>query len=308
MFTQIQTILSSIINYDNDIMMDEAPDIKICPSLLDFTPKMKKYIETMGYFKLMKIINLINNQNNNDDNDDDDNNDDNNDNDDNNYNDIDEFAVFRQSFVDNKFEFITNVVTDKKNTQHIYDFEINIQDTGLILNSRSALSMGNYIYSNQHNRYLFLPFTYCCYLTENGHLCVIVVDNLYKKVYIVDPNGALSYFNNLLGTNIDSSIELLIKQYFDYVSINYFKPINYEYIPLNVWNNKPICLNYHFGSSDITDGHCVVVTLIICHVITLNDSTISTAMEHLNSLSKSELFYILLSYSKGVYNILVNND
>ena len=62
----------------------------------------------------------------------------------------------------------------------------------IILNCMHVVSLMQYVAINKH-RYVFIPVAINTYAKQDGHICMLIFDNTYNKVYFADPNGVLGF-------------------------------------------------------------------------------------------------------------------
>jgi len=206
-----------------------------------------------------------------------------------------EYSIFQCNMQTHKLELMTNFM--EKNI--IYPFNFQIIDSGVIVNCLSVHSLGFYLISSK-NRYTFSPIQYESDAKQSGHRATIVIDNKDSKVYLLDPNGEASYFNNIVG-NIDNVIESFCEQYFNMV--NGMFQTKYKYVRLNVWNRKGVSIN-NTSNAKISNGDCMILSMILCHLIKTLEMTPEQLYAKFKDMSDDEVVSLIRSYSMGLIRYL----
>ena len=264
MFSVIQNSLAGISSFSNGKLL----------------PDQKKYVSTISYNNFEKVLEMINNQ---------------------------EtikypiFSIYKQHFNnggDNILEFIDDIKNPQNDTP---PFTVDVTDNCLVMNTISLKCMSTYIKHNIKEKYLFFCLVYGCELKESTHQGIIMVNNDDKKIYLIDPNGSPTYFNDIFNFQVNYEIENMVENYFAQLK---FFDLNYEYVHIGKWNPFNIVLNKRFKENEIGSGHCVVVSFTIIHLIATLDYEPHKIYEVLKDLSDDELLYMIREYSSGIYNIL----
>ncbi len=245
----------------------------------NYTKNEEKFVKTMDYKKFEQILTIINDQSEISDK---------------------QYSLYKQEYLDMKFEYITDVL----NTDNLeYHTVIDSTDNCLLLNTLSPQYLTNYILDNQNKKYIFLTLNYGSNLSSVAHQSAIMIDNYNKKIYMIDPNGKSDYFDSIFLEKTHRYVENLLSNYF--LELNKFG-LDYKYVHMSSWNSKNIVINRNFNSEYISNGNCVVTTLMLIHLIVMFEINPVDAFILLNNLSNDELLYIIKEYSIGIYNILSN--
>lgn len=191
----------------------------------------------------------------------------------------------------------------------------------LLLHILSPESMALYLTENisRNKRYTFMPITFGHEYTDSGHMTSLIFDNREYKVYLYDPNGRSTYFNTIYidaylknGGKMENSLRkdmyvstenllnALIKSYVDELYNKY--RIKYEFIPSNNWNKNDGVLNKNFKKSVIGNGHCVIITIMFLHYLSITEDNVENIFNKLTNVCDEELLYIINCYSMGIYN------
>jgi len=123
---------------------------------------------------------------------------------------------------------------------------------------------------------------------------------------MLDPNGKSTYFSNILfdhAKSIGSNFytEMILFKYFSL--LNDFG-LNYKYVYVNKWNPNKCVINKRFDNEYILSGHCVITTLMIIHLISIQKLTPQYIFEMLSKLSDDELLFLIKEYTLGIYSLL----
>jgi len=157
-------------------------------------------------------------------------------------------------------------------------------------------------------KYVFITLTYSSRFYKSSHVAPLVIDIIKEKVYLFEPNGSASYFNDIMSKSnkpiIDFDIDtnIYVKLLFD----NYFNNFNqifstkYEFIECSKWNPKGLVINRKFKESIIGDGHCAIITLLLPHLLSILDYDLKDIYNIVAILSDTELIYLLNGYTSGI--------
>lgn len=202
-----------------------------------------------------------------------------------------EYSIMQFDINTHKLNIITNFIEENI----ISPINFQITDDSIIVNCVSVHSLGSYLI-NSNNRYTFLSIDYQSEIYDLGHRAILVVDNKYYKVYLLDPNGKASYFNRIIN-NVDNLIESYIDQYFN--MINTIFQTDYKYIKTNIWNSKNICIN-DTSNIKLSSGDCMTISLMLCQIIKNLEITPETLYTKLKDMSDDEIVSLIRSYSLGL--------
>lgn len=242
-------------------------------------PEQKKSISTISYSTFEKILEMINNQP------------------------IIKypiFSIYKQHF-DNEGDHILEFIDDIKNPHNeTPSFTIDVTDNCIVMNTLSLECISTYIKHNIKEKYLFFCLVYGCELKDTTHQGIVMVDNNNKKIYLLDPNGSPTYFNDIFNFYVNYEIENMIENYFTQLK---FFDLHYEYVHITKWNPVNIVLNKRFNTNEIGSGHCVVISFIIIHLIATLNYEPPKIYNILKDFSDDELLYIIKDYSSGIFNI-----
>lgn len=133
---------------------------------------------------------------------------------------------------------------------------------------------------------------------------MIYIDVTSNEVYLLEPNGKPSFFNNLMNYDIGKKLETMITNYFN--ELNIFGT-NFKYISVNNWNQKNIHLNKDFDNHLIGTGHCAILSLLLAHLAMNINMKPKDIYDLLGNLSDEEILFIIKEYSCGIYHLLKNN-
>ena len=262
-------------------LQDALSPISSFSNNYNFTAKEQKFVKTMNYKKFEYILNLINDQS-----------------------EIKNqtYSLFKQQYTTLKFEYVSEVVNTKNDEYHTV---IDSTDDYLVINALSPEFLSNFILDNHNKKYIFLTLNYTSNLMKSGHQAILMIDNQNKLIYMIDPNGKSDYLDNVFMEQTNFYVETLLSKYFS--ELNKFG-LEYKYIYSASWNEKQISINKKFDNNFIGNGHCVITTLMLIHLIITFDVKPDIVFELLNNLSNDELLFLIKEYSLGVYNILCNKS
>jgi hypothetical protein len=235
-----------------------------------------------------------------------------------------EHSIYKLNIYDGKPEFHVDITTDEEFNSFQMD------DTVIIMNILSTMSIMNFILDNQNNNYTFLPIYFWSNAVEHGHQTMFVIDNKKSKIYLFDPNGKSTFFNDILlrkicgidkkeknfnFEKIDISLKneyyIDVSKYVDLLLQEYIRNINrdfgsvYEYIPSSLWNpHRHVINRIELNKSLIGTGHCVVASVLFVHYLVITNETsdskisadFSSTYYKLGSLTNDELIYLINGY------------
>lgn len=189
-------------------------------------------------------------------------------------------------------------------TSHICDvFEndnsiaINLESDKLIFDLPSIYSIKEFIKVTQ-NRYIFMPVLYGSIGNAKvNHMATMVLILESKEVFLLEPNNRPTYFNKFNEYDLSYHIETFFS--------DYFKRLDFSYIYIDTWNSGNHILNgSSFKNYEIDSGHCVVLSIMLSHFMTITDSPPSEVYTVFSSLNNEETAYIIREYSCGIYKLM----
>ncbi|QKF94713.1 hypothetical protein QKU48_gp1255 [Fadolivirus algeromassiliense] len=212
-----------------------------------------------------------------------------------------EFTIFQLYMEDINVESITDFLPQ----ENVYHDPINFQitDNSIVVNALSIGTLADTIKKSK-NRYIFLPTNYTCETHNSGHRAVVVIDRNSKQVYLMEPNGRPSYFNSILGAQLENYIEFFLDYYIQ--QLNNAFSMNLNYINSNVWNSTRIVLN-NSSNTQISKGDCLTISLLICQLVNNLEMEPGYVYEMIKSMSDNEFVSIIRSYSIGIIKYLKNS-
>jgi hypothetical protein len=177
---------------------------------------------------------------------------------------------------------------------------------------------------NNNKRYVFIPLIFNSEINESGHFTFLIFDVLNNKVYMMDPNGESSYFDDVIilhakknKTFKDVELEMMS----EYMIINseqlvekliniYVKKLNvdfnltYEFVQRTKWNPLNLVLNKHLDNSNIPGGNCVIISTILMYYLINKQSELIEPYKLLSEISSEQMTQIINGCSVGMYNIM----
>ncbi|CAH6421482.1 Hypothetical protein KVN_LOCUS294 [uncultured virus] len=262
MFSLVHSTLNNFTNICDDV---------------DYCDNHKKFIEKLQFKQFEKILNIINYQQP--------------------FLDA-EYCIFKYSFEELNLDLVSYIFDKMDNFYHT---NVDILDNNIILNIFTPYYLANYLKKNQNIKNIFLTFNYNCGAKNFAHQAGFLIDNNNKKIFLIDPNGSPSYFNNIIGSKIDYIIE---KMLYDYFSLLKLFDLNYEYIYTFHWNQKEIYMNKFFNNDFLGSGHCVILTLMIIYLVNELDKPIDQIYEIFDKLEDEEILYLIKIMTSCVYCLL----
>lgn len=119
-----------------------------------------------------------------------------------------------------------------------------------------------------------------------------------------DPNGPDSHTNDYINSSI---MDTLFKTYIHIFNICHEE--QYTYLFLNDWYYYSKKNNYQINTIYLEDkekniraGHCVILTLLIAHLLTITKYNCHTIILKLSKINNKELFKFLMEYTQMVIN------
>ena len=226
--------------------------------------------------------------------------------------------------------YVSNVISNK--THHSMDLEgdtdnqfygtLQADGENIYLHNYHASIMGAYINSHKTTQFLFFPVVASVEVREeSGHALCIIVDNKLGEIYLMDPNGNTSYYDNVLIkfsksiTGLHIPDEFIKDMYIDssfkinqlmqcYVNdINKYLNSQLKFVPSSEWNPSRGALNRTLPSDTIQSGNCVTITIFIMHYMSLTNLSLVDTYSTLLKYTDEELSNIINSYSLSIYNI-----
>jgi hypothetical protein len=206
------------------------------------------------------------------------------------------YSIYKMDLKTWETELVDYVFDASGNEYHTC---IDVTDGYLVLNTLTPACLAEYIRAHEKMGVVFLSFNYSCAAKEAGHQAAIMINIKTKRIYLMDPNGSPTYFNNIFEANIDVMLEKMLHNYFaELKSVGY--EFRYEFI--GSWNKGGLYLNGELKNEYIGSGHCVIWTFILAHLISHNKySNPIEAYKLLTSLSEEERLYIIKEYTMGVF-------
>ena len=213
----------------------------------------------------------------------------------------------------------------ESNITHI---DIQNYNSMLIVNIMEITNLLQYVTENKlaNKKYVFLPIIF----SNNNeikypfHYSALIINLFNNKIYLFDPNGKNTYFNNFFVDyyvnysdenyedklknsskyKIDTQyfMELFFKQYFD--DFNKISNIKFQFVKCSLWNENNVSLNRKFQNSFIGTGHCVITTHLFGHYLITSQDDIDYVIKLFGDINDHDLLNLINEYYIGVTNIL----
>jgi len=216
------------------------------------------------------------------------------------------FTIFKQKisiaeYGFNELEYVSNINSGIK-ADTIYHFIFNLTSEYFIFNALSYETTNDIIQKNKDQPYIFFTLNYGSDAKQSGHQAFIMISNIDKGVYLLDPNGRPEYFNNIIGFNVGYQLERIVKSYFD--NLCEFYGYDYQYKFVDKWNHKQYVINKTFDNKYIGSGHCVILSFIIAHIISKTYLEPGEVYKILKQLWDDEILLIIKDYTLGAYSLV----
>jgi len=177
------------------------------------------------------------------------------------------YILLKTGILTGETEIVIEINDDIGNQFHT---TLDSDGENIYLHSYSYQDIFNLIeYSKKSKlKYVFITLTYGSSFYKNSHVAPLVIDIKNEKVYLFEPNGSSSYFNNIMSksnkpiVDFDIDTNIYVKLLFDcyFNNFNEIYSTKYEFIECSKWNPKGLIINRTFKESIIGAGHCVIVT------------------------------------------------
>jgi hypothetical protein len=211
------------------------------------------------------------------------------------------YSLYKLNVKDDRFSHHIDITTDIENMYHT---TIQADDDFLVFHTLSIDTFINFIMEHMDGRqYLIVPLIMSTELLDISHQTSLVIDLIYQKVYLADPNGKSEFFNKIYNKDVSNKIDLLLQSYF--MQFNQLG-FDYEFIPSKKWNPEKICINKAFNQSIIGSGHCVITSIMLGHYLLTTQDYITNIYNLFSELSDDEILYIINSYMNGINQLLSN--
>jgi len=222
-----------------------------------------------------------------------------------------EYAIYKINIFNEKFSHYLTLYDESSNES---DFTIQYDEYHLLLNIISPDCFLQYI-NKINKRFVFISLSFSVESQTSGHQTGIIVDKKIMKIYLYDPNGRSTFFDNIFYKNAKKNnyiskdlhfdghklIDRLMKSYVE--KLNDFDA-DFEYVPSKIWNPNNKVINKYVNNSIFGNGHCVITTFMFQHYLQLVDTNMMSAFDKLSNLSEDETFNVINNYSFCVFQIL----
>ncbi|AYV78884.1 MAG: hypothetical protein Edafosvirus43_5 [Edafosvirus sp.] len=236
------------------------------------------------------------------------------------------YSLYKIGYYDNIFKHHLDSIPEENN---LYLNELTASDQFLLLNIISPMSLMDCILKHANKRYIFLPLSMNVLSKDAGHMTCLAVDVSKKHLYLIDPNGSSSYFNNMfnemlknnlkkeknipdeikLDELLDDSIYFDVSMLVDDLFVGYCKELEkcgfkYTFIPSSKWNSKQYHINKSVNNAIIKNGHCLITSVMIAQYMNLTNSEPSEVYELFAQLTDDELLNFINGYTMWIYKML----
>lgn len=97
-------------------------------------------------------------------------------------------------------------------------------------------------------------------------------------------------------------MELLFEEYIKKLNLTF--DTDYKFVKIDQWNSLRTCLNKTFENSTIGSGHCLILTVIFMHYLSITTDPVDVAINKFSCLNDMELLEMINSYSVGFYDLM----
>lgn len=207
---------------------------------------------------------------------------------------------------------------------------VQLDGSNIFLNCLQIDSLANFIKVNskEGSKYVFIPVVFGSEIDEVGHASSLVFNKDDNICFFLDPNGRTNFFDDSLikytkksleGSMTDAEIklytknlivntEVLLEKLLEFYvnQMNEFIGTKYTFMSRKSYSPKIVCLNGQNDSSVIGSGHCVIVSMLLMHYLSITDESIVDVYNNFGKINYRELIEIINSYSVGFYNMLLS--
>lgn len=231
------------------------------------------------------------------------------------------YSMYRVNVFSEKEEHHIDMKSKNNNEFHT---AIQADDDYLFLNCLSTESTCLYLSINNNKRYVFIPLIFNSEINKSGHFTFLIFDVFNNKVYMMDPNGESSYFDNVMILhakknktfsdaelemmsihmiiNSERLVEKLINIYIKKLNIDF--DLTYEFVSRTKWNPSNLVLNKHLDNSGIPGGNCVIISTILMYYLINKQSELIEPYKLLSEISSEQMIQIINGCSVGMFNII----
>lgn len=216
-----------------------------------------------------------------------------------------EYYIYTYDCNTNKIRQTHEVITEYSDLYHSrMEYEVLLERFKLRFISPKILKA--YL-CETNNQWSCFPLVLKIDTKDISHQICVAFDNINKKVYLIDPNGTITYFNEEKNDN-DDELYFIREKNAEILIVGYLQELskiglNYEYIPINVWNNERYIINRNIENSVIGNGHCVATMLIIIHIIANIKANLTILYELFYELYDEELLCLINDYTVCIYKM-----
>lgn len=206
-------------------------------------------------------------------------------------------VTFIQTLTFNLETFLKNTSLEIPAEKYSYhNFELSIIGKEFILTLPSIFSLVDNILECK-NPYYFLYGYFALSEKNNGHAVMMYFDLENKKIYLCDPNGYTTYFDEYL----EESSEYIAGIMSHFVTELNKSGLNFKYIPQVDWIKNKKEINRHLEYFHIIDGgNCYLNTFLICFFLA-NRYEPSNIYDIFNKLNDEEYCFVLSKVTSYVF-------
>lgn len=205
-----------------------------------------------------------------------------------------EQSTFVYDISDLTFSVKENILTEKEKPTAI---DIVMYDTSFIMMTPSLVDLAETILLSKNN-YLFLYGHYLLNNKSSTHAVMFYFDLHNKKIYLCDPNGFSTYFDQY----IENSSE-----YVDGLLYNFVEQLNklgfdFKYVPQLEWMNKDHYINRNINIQNTIDsGNCYLNSFLIAYFISVGGLKLDEIYKMFSDLTDHEYAYFMSNLTTFIY-------
>ena len=186
-----------------------------------------------------------------------------------------------------KIEYVNNI-----QNEFFRSIMVSSTQEGISVSLPSLEVLKDHIKQNKKHNFIFISILLHDHInqkTNPTHVGCLIIDNKEKKIYCFDPNGTTDTFSNKKNQNY-------FPNSLDYVFINYFSDLDYDYIPsTELTDGKQINEIYYLP---FDKGTCVSWTILFGFLVKkleLCPKDLYKTLSGLNKEQRGDLIYAFIN-------------
>jgi hypothetical protein len=163
------------------------------------------------------------------------------------------FEMYAVDFNGGNLHEVTQIYSVPRQANHV---TIQAADYQMLLHIYAPLSMIQYLRLLNDRKYVFVPVGMGMEGQDSDHQAMICIDQDAGRAYLLDPNGATHYFDEIIGTPMEPRIEALLENYFDRFA-EFGRRVTF--VPRETWNSEEYAVNLSLAETKFAAGNCVAL-------------------------------------------------